>query len=154
MHWEEAVEQFRRGDERGADALCAAVSDCARSQLLQSVEPQVVDDYVQEVLIIVVGAMRSGELRDSHCLMGFVRTVTRRQVAVHIRRAILRRRRMVPVEAAYAPTAPPADSPEAPLALRERVAAVHRVLHKLRARDREILIRFYCDEQESAQICL
>jgi RNA polymerase sigma factor (sigma-70 family) len=154
MPWTNAVEQFKSGDQRGADTLCAAVSDCARSQLIQSVDLQAVDDYVQEVLIIVMGAIRSGELRDPHCLMGFVRTVTRRQVAVHIRLAILRRSRLVSVEGTAAPKAPSEKSPEALVVLQERIAAVHHVLHKLRVRDREILIRFYYHEQDSAQICL
>ena len=154
MSWSGAVEQFRRGDDHGVNTLCAAVSECARGQLLHRVDRQVVDDYVQEVLIIVMGAVRSGELRDPQCLMGFVRTVTRRQVALHIRGAIVSRRRMVSVEATAVPVAPSRESPEALVALQQRIAAVDRILYALCPRDREILVRFYCDEQDSAQICL
>ena len=154
MPWSGAVEQFRRGDDRGADMLCAAVSECARAQLLHRVDRQAVDDYVQEVLIIVLVAVRSGELRDPHCLMGFVRTVTRRQVALHIRGAIVNRRRMVSVEETAVPVAPSRESPEALVALQQRLASVDRILHSLCTRDREILVRFYCEEQESEQICL
>jgi DNA-directed RNA polymerase specialized sigma24 family protein len=113
-----------------------------------------VDDYVQEVLIIVLGAIRTGELRDPQCLMGFVRTVTRRQVAVHIRGAILSRRRLVSVEGTAAPATPSRESPEALVALQQRIAAVDRILFTLCPRDREILVRFYRDEQDSEQICL
>ena len=154
MSWSGAVEQFRRGDDHGVNTLCAAVSECARAQLLHRVDHQVVDDYVQEVLIIVLGAVRSGELRDPQCLMGFVRTVTRRQVALHIRGAIVSRRRMVSVEATAVPAAPSHKSPEALVALQQRIAAVDQILYALCPRDREILVRFYCDEQDSAQICL
>jgi RNA polymerase sigma factor (sigma-70 family) len=154
MPWSAAVEQIRSGNESNVEPLCAAVSECARAQLYQSVEPQAVDDHVQEVLMIVLGAIRSGELRDPDCLMGFVRTVTRRQVTVHIRRAIINRRRLISVEATSAPMAPCEESPEARLRLQERVAAIGIVLAHICPRDREILTRFYYDEQDSEQICL
>jgi RNA polymerase sigma factor (sigma-70 family) len=153
MDWSAAVAEIRSGNECGVEALYAAVSDCARGQLFHSVDPQAVDDHVQEILMIVQEAIRSGELRDPHCLMGFVRTVTRRQVAVHIRAMILRRRRLISVESTAAPVAPSHESPEARLAIRERIAVVGRILGRLCPRDREILVRFYYDEQESQQIC-
>jgi RNA polymerase sigma-70 factor, ECF subfamily len=152
MPWSELVEEIRSGNEQSVDGLYAAVSGCARAQLFRSVDPQAVDDHVQEVLIIVLTAIRSGELRDSRCLMGFVRTVTRRQAAVHIRGAIVRRRRMVSMEAAD-PVTPSDESPEAHVASRQRVAVVKKVLEKLSERDRDILIRFYYEEQDSAHIC-
>jgi RNA polymerase sigma factor (sigma-70 family) len=120
--------------------------------LFHSVEAQAVDDHVQEVMIIVLGAIRSGELRDPDCLMAFVRTVTRRQATMHIRSAIVRRRRMIPVESAV-PVAPSHESPEARLSERERIAVIGMVLERLCPRDREILTRFYYEEQDSGQIC-
>lgn len=153
MPWSAAVEQIRSGDERSVETLCEAVAECARAQLVHSVDPQAVDDHVQEVLMIVLAAIRSGELRDPHCLMGFVRTVTRRQVTVHIRRAIVRRRRLISVETAATPVAPRRDSPDARLTFQERIAAVGNLLSQLNARDREILIRFYYKDQDSRQIC-
>jgi RNA polymerase sigma factor (sigma-70 family) len=154
LPWAATVQQIRSGDELSMETLCAAVTECARAQLYQSVEPQAVDDHVQEVLIIVLAAVRREELRNPDCLMGFVRTVTRRQVTVHIRRNIVRRRRILSVESGAVPTAPADESPEARLRLQERVALVRNVLGQLCPRDREILVRFYYDEQESQQICL
>ena len=153
MPWSGMVEQIRSGNERGAEPLYAAVSDCARARLFQSVDPQMVDDHVQEILIIVLEAIRTGELRDPDCLMGFVRTVTRRQVAMHIRQSIVRRRRLIPVDAMFPPIAPSRESPEARLALREQIVALERVLELICPRDREILIRFYCEDQEPERIC-
>lgn len=153
MPWSGTVEQIRSGNEAGVETLCAAVSECARAQLFQSVEPQAVEDHVQEVIIIVLAALRRGELRNPECLMGFVRTVTRRQVTGHIRRAIVSRRRMIPVDSTELPTAPSHESPEARLRLQERIAAVQNVLERLCPRDREILTRFYYEEQDAQQIC-
>jgi RNA polymerase sigma factor (sigma-70 family) len=153
MPWLElAIEEIRSGNEQSAEGLYAAVSDCARAQLFRSVDPQAVDDHVQEVVMIVQAALRNGELRDPRCLMGFVRTVTRRQVAVYIRAAMVRRRRMVSIESAH-PVSPSHESPEERLARRERIAVLKKVLERLCDRDRDILIRFYYKEQDSEYIC-
>lgn len=153
MPWTAAVQQIRTGNELSVETLCAAVTECARAQLYQSVEAQSVDDHVQEVLMIVLAAIRNGELRNPECLMGFVRTVTRRQVTVHIRRNVIRRRRITSVESSELPAAPADESPEARLRLQERVALVRDVLERICSRDREILVRFYYKEQDSHQIC-
>lgn len=154
MPWSEIVAEVRNGDERRVDGLYAAVSGAARVQFLQSVDPQVVDDYVQEVAIIVLQAIRSGELRDPACLMGFVRTVARRQVGVHIREAVARRRRLISVESSMPPPASSREWPDARLAWEEKITAVEKILDNLSPRDREILIRFYFEEQDSRHICL
>jgi RNA polymerase sigma factor (sigma-70 family) len=153
MAWSTVVDKIRSGDENGAEVLYAAVADCARPQLFLSVDPQVVDDHLQEIAIIVLGAIRSGELRDPLCLMGFVRTVTRRQVAGHIRGAMFRRRRLTSVDPAHPPAAPSQESPEARVAAQERVSDLQDVLGRLCPRDREILVRFYFDEQDAQTIC-
>jgi RNA polymerase sigma factor (sigma-70 family) len=152
MPWSETVQEIRDGNEAGVETLCAAVSECARALLFHSIEAQAVDDHVQEVMIIVLGAIRSGELRDPNSLMAFVRTVTRRQVNIYIRRAIVRRRRLISVELEN-PVAPLQESPEARLSQQQRRAAIGIVLGKLSPRDREILVRFYCEEQGSLDIC-
>jgi len=149
--WAVAVNEIRSGNNDAEEGLYAAVSDCARLRLFQYVDPQAVDDHVQEILLVVLAAIRSGELRDPACLMGFVRTIARRQAALHIRGAIHRRRRLVPVDSTIVRTAPE-QSPEARLALQQKVAHVGDVLGKLCARDREILVRFYYHEQDSDQI--
>ena len=153
MPWSDVVAEIRSGNELGVDALYAAVSGCARAHLFQHVDPQVVDDYVQEVLIIVLQAIRRGELRDPDCLMGFVRTVTRRQVGVHIREAVSRRNKLTSVETSATPMAPSNESPEALLAWAEKVAALQSILERLCDRDREILVRFYYEEEDSRHIC-
>ncbi len=153
MPWAKIVEEIRNGREKGSELLYAAVCDCARPHLFQRIHPELVDDHIQEIALIVLTAVRRGELRDPSCLMGFVRTVTRRQVAVHIRREMRRRRRLISVECADTPAVPSGQWPDARIAERERVAAVRQVLGRLRPRDRDILMRFYVEEQEPQAIC-
>lgn len=152
MPWARLVEGIKRGDEHSVNELYSAVTECARARLYRSIEPQAVDDHVQEVLMVVLAAIRNGELRDPKCLMGFVKTVARRQVAVYVRGAMVRRRRMVSMEL-VAPVSVSRESPEARLLMRQRAAAVTRVLKTLCERDRDILTRFYYEEQDSERIC-
>lgn len=152
MPWARLVEGIKRGDEHSVNELYSAVTECARARLYRSIEPQAVDDHVQEVLMVVLAAIRNGELRDPKCLMGFVKTVARRQVAVYVRGAMVRRRRMVSMEL-VAPVSASRESPEARLLMRQRAAAVTRVLKTLCERDRDILTRFYYEEQDSERIC-
>jgi RNA polymerase sigma factor (sigma-70 family) len=153
MPWAGVISEIRNGNELSAGPLYAAVSNCAKAQLYHSVDSQMVEDYVQEILLIVQAALRGGELRDPHCLMGFVRTVTRRQVADHIRWSISRRRTTTQLDATFGGAAPARESPEARLCDKERTATLRRVLGLIRPRDREILERFYCEEQIPEQIC-
>src|SRR5579862_5646642 len=92
--WAEIVEKIRSDDESGVEELYSALREGARNKLFRLVGPQSVEDRLHEVLLIVLEVIRSGELRDPERLMGFVRTVTRRQVAAHIRGAITGRKRM------------------------------------------------------------
>src|SRR6202165_6365612 len=151
-HWAEVVGKIRNGDDASVVDLYAAVSDEARAQLFRRIEPQSVDDRLHEIQLIVLEAIRSGELRDPERLMGFVRTVTRRRVAAHIRGAILSRRWLVPV-GVMDPAAPVEQSPEAGAAALESFEAIRKVLLRLRAPDREILTRFYLEKQPQIQIC-
>jgi RNA polymerase sigma factor (sigma-70 family) len=152
MAWSELVEEIRGGNEQSIASLYGVVKDCARAQLFRTIDPQAVEDHVQEVLMIVLAAIRSGELRDSRCLMGFVRTVTRRQAAVHIRHAIARRRRMVSMESAD-PVSPSHESPEARLSSQQQVDVAKKLLEQLCERDRNIVIRFYYKDEDSEHIC-
>jgi len=149
--WAEIVAKIRTDDESGVEELYSALREGARNKLFRLVGPQSVEDRLHEVLVIVLEAIRSGELRDPERLMGFVRTVTRRQVAAHIRNAITGRRRM----AAFSEAEPKAagKSPEASAVAREQIEALRQVLSWLNPRDREILVRFYLHEQDRVQIC-
>ena len=152
-HWAELVARVQIGDAGSVEELYKAVSNSARGALFRSIDPQSVDDHVHEIMVIVLEAIRAGEIRDPSCLMSFIKTVTHRRVSLHIRGAMLRRRRLVSIESAPDPAAPFNQSPEARVALREKVDGVRRVIASLPARDREILTRFYYREQDAERIC-
>jgi RNA polymerase sigma-70 factor, ECF subfamily len=150
--WASLVERVRNGDDLARDELCAELSDLARARLHWGVDPQLLNDKLHDVLVSVLEAIRDGSIRDPERLIGFVRTLSRRRVSLHIRTNIRRRDHFVPIgRMDFA--APAEESPEAVARRQERADTVHRVLRRVCARDREILLRFYLDEQAPERIC-
>jgi len=149
--WTDLVDRVRCGDQAGIEDLYAAVSDGARGRLFRNLDSHSAEDRLHEVLLTVIEAIRSGELREPERLMGFVRTVTRRNVAAHVRGAIFHRRRFL----SFGDVEPVLSSEaafEAELARRQRVERVVRIMSALRARDREILVRYYLREERPEKI--
>jgi RNA polymerase sigma factor (sigma-70 family) len=150
-HWVDLVQKINRGDARAAEEFYATLSHAVLPGLAHVVDPQSIEDVLHEVLVIVLQAILRGGLRDARCLMGFVKRVARCQAVVHIRHVAFRRQRFDsdPPEL----LAPAYDSPDVRLDRNERSEHARNVLRRLSVRDREILQRFYFDEQPRQQIC-
>ena len=113
---------------------------------------QELDDKVHDTFVIVVQAIRRGELREPDRLMGFVRTVVRRQVAAYIDDAVHSRRDELNLDVGVR-VADRRNNPEQTAVFRQKVDLMLEVLRSLSARDREILTRFYLEEQSQESIC-
>ena len=90
--WVSLVERIRCGSEEGMTELYRLFSKGIRFYLCRQLGPQELDDKVHDTFLIVVQAIRRGDLREPERLMGFVRTVVRRQVAAYIDDAVQTRR--------------------------------------------------------------
>jgi RNA polymerase sigma factor (sigma-70 family) len=84
--------------------------------------------------------------------MGFIRTVVRRQVAAHIENVVQSRREQMDLESGSLLADSQVD-PEENAIVKEKAELMEKVLRGLSHRDREILTRFYLDEQPQEQIC-
>src|SRR5215470_10221154 len=93
--WTELVDRIKANDQSGMEELYRVFSRGVRFYLCRQLGPQDLEDKVHDTFLIVVQAVRRGELREPERLMGFVRTVVRRQVAAHIDQAIHSRRQQV-----------------------------------------------------------
>jgi RNA polymerase sigma factor (sigma-70 family) len=113
---------------------------------------QDVDDKIHDTFLVVVNAIRNGELREPERLMGFVRTVARRMVAGHIDHLVHRRRDNVTIESGVV-IPDRRTTPEQESIQREKVDLMLQVLGEMSARDRDVLTRFYLYEQSQEQIC-
>ena len=123
-----------------------------RFYLCRQLGPQELDDKVHDTFLIVVQAIRRGDLREPERLMGFVRTVVRRQVAAHIDHVVHSRREELHLDVGIR-VADGRHNPEQSAAFRQKIEFMRSVLHELSERDREVLTRFYLYEESQEQIC-
>jgi len=146
------VGRIRSGKTDGLEELYVLFSKGIRFYLCRQLGPQELDDKVHDTFVVVVQAIRRGELREPERLMGFVRTIVRRLVAAHIDLAVHTRRDQADLELTMR-IADPAENPEETAMFRQRSELIQWVLDELSVRDREILTRFYLQEQGQDQIC-
>jgi len=151
--WASLVKRIQTGDPKGMETLYNVFAHGVRFYLCRQLGPQELDDKVHDVFLIVVNAIRRGEVREPERLMGFVRTVARRQVAAHIDRAVQRRKDQVDVESGVG-LVDWRMNPEQDVIAKQREELMERILRSVSRRDREILTRFYLQEQPQEQICL
>ncbi len=151
-NWTALVERIKLDDQSGMEELYRVFSRGVRFYLCRQLGPQDLEDKVHDTFLIVVQAVRRGELREPERLMGFVRTVVRRQVAGHIDQAVHTRRQHVGIESGTTIVDLNRD-PEETAIQQQHEEIARRVLNSISKRDREILTRFYLLEQTQQQIC-
>jgi len=134
-----AESEFVRRFERGVRALVRR--HCRPGD-------PIVDDLVQDVLTGVIERLRAGAIHDSGALAGYVQAA-----AVYATTAEYRRRRPTQSDATIENLAD-TDSPTARLEATQLSTALRTLLAEMPvARDREILARFYLDEQDKDDVC-
>ncbi len=152
VDWAELVERIQRGDDSGMEDLYKIFAKGVRFYLCRQLGVQELEDKIHDTFVIVVQAIQRGDLREPERLMGFVRTVVRRQVAAHIDHMVHSRRERMHLDLGVR-IADARRNPEQNAAFKEKVDLMLEVLHELSERDRDILTRFYLHEQSQEQIC-
>lgn len=150
--WTPLVERIQAGDESAMAELYQVFSRGIRFYLCRQLQSQEIDDKVHDTFVIVVQAIRRGDLREPERLMGFVRTVVRRQVAAYIGQAIQARKEQVELESG-AWVSDAKANPEQTAMEQQNAELMKNVLRSISPRDREILTRFYLLEQSQERIC-
>jgi RNA polymerase sigma-70 factor, ECF subfamily len=150
--WRALVERIQTGDRDAQAELYQIFARGVRFFLCRHLGSQELDDRVHDTFVIVILAIRRGELRDPDKLMGFVRTIARRQLASYIDDAVQGRRDGAVTDMGHR-IADRARDPEQKAIADEEVQIMHKILGGISKRDREILTRFYLKEQTQEQIC-
>jgi RNA polymerase sigma-70 factor (ECF subfamily) len=152
IEWGVLVTQIKAGEDAGMEQLYKLFSRGIRYYLCRQLGPQELEDKVHDTFLIVVNAIKRGDLREPERLMGFVRTVVRRQVAAYIEQAVHTRREQADLESG-ATVADRKQNPEQEAMFRQKAELMRSALSALSQRDRDILVRFYLKEQPQEQIC-
>jgi RNA polymerase sigma factor (sigma-70 family) len=150
--WTELVERIQSGDPSGMHDLYQVFGRGVRIYLCRQLGMQDLDDKVHDTFLIVVQAIKNGDLREPDRLMGFVRTIARRLVAGHIDQMVHRRRDDVAVESGVV-ISDKETTPEQKVIDQEKVDLMLEVLREMSVRDRDILTRFYLYEHSQDLIC-
>jgi len=151
--WTPLVQRIRDGDNAAMEELYGIFAKGIRYFLLRNLGPDDLDDKVHDCFLIVAQAIRKGELREPERLMGYVRTVVKRQIAGSIDTAVQQRRTRVEFDDTLFSVSDWRDNPEITVMARQRAEIARKVLNGVSRRDREILNRFYVLEQSQEQIC-
>jgi RNA polymerase sigma-70 factor (ECF subfamily) len=151
--WAHLVSRIRDGDSAAMAELYAVFAKGIRYFLLRNLGPDELDDKVHDCFVIVTEAIQNGDLREPERLMGYVRTVVKRQIAASIDVAVQQRRTRVDFEDTLFSISDWRDNPERNVIARQREEIARKVLNGVSRRDRDILNRFYVLEQSQEQIC-
>lgn len=150
--WSQLAKRLREGDPKAMEELYSMFANGVRFYLAKQVPADDIDDKLHDAFLIVVDAIRDGDLRDPRRLMGFIRTVVKRTITSSIGQQVTERKGKLEEERSEA-VCDESGSPEATLLEQQQVAILKEVLTELPRRDRYILNRFYVDEVPAQTIC-
>jgi RNA polymerase sigma-70 factor, ECF subfamily len=151
-NWALLVAQIQTGEQAALEQLYKVFRTGVRYYLCRQLGLQELEDRVHDTFLIIVKAIQRGDLREPERLMGFVRTVAHRQVAAYIGKAIESRRDETDLKDGVT-VADRTQNPEQQAIVRQRAELMQSSLSALSEKDREILVRFYLEEQPQEQIC-
>ncbi len=152
INWTDLVQRIQANDQPALEELYALFSRGIKFLIVRQLGRQDIDDRVHDTFVIVVQAIQRGELRDPERLMGFVRTIVRRQIASFIEKNYTRRRDELDIDG-NVKIADSHMSPEEGAIRSQNSQIMEEILRECSRRDREILTRFYLLEQPQEQIC-
>lgn len=150
--WSPLVKRVQEAEPGALQELYELFSKGIRFYFWRHLGHQDLDDRVHDAFLVVTQSIQNGELREPERLMGFVRTIVRRQVASHID-GVAHARRNCLSQDALSVLHDRRIGPEEAAIQREQQDLAMRILRSIPGRDREVLVRFYLREQKPDQIC-
>ena len=146
------VNAIQDGSAEAEECLYRAISRQFRYFAIRKVGPAQADECLHDTFIVLVKKLRQGALRDPNALWQYARTILKRKMLD----VQMERRRWSDsttfddVAYSFADAAP---SPEQSYYQVARNNVMQQALCRLRPREREILVRFYLEEQAPDLIC-
>lgn len=148
------IQRIGAGDRAAETDLVLAFQASVRALVRRHARPAdpIVDDLVQDVLHTVIMRLRENALNDPGALPAYVRSTVVFAVTAEYRRRGRRGENDVNPESPE--SLPDPDEPAEHARRQQLRSAVHAVLAELTVpRDREVLHRYYLDEQDRDTVC-
>jgi len=147
------VRRIQDGDDHAIEDLYGLMRTGVRFVLMRMLPPQEVEDRLHDTFLIVLTAIQRGQLQDPSKVLSYTWSVARRQGFVYIGDVVKARETSRPFDEAIIDQIDRTSSPDALVKQREKAEVFASAFKLLRSCEREILRRFYIDEQSEAQIC-
>ena len=150
--WTAIVNRILNGDKTAESELCNILNRGLRFLIARRLDngPEV-DEVVNDVLATTVNNIGRGMLKDPPRLLGYVQGIAKHKVSHCIDERVQSRTSDVAIEDVI--VLDRRENPEEIAIRSERSQIVRATLNSLSSRAREILTRFYVDEQPLEQIC-
>ncbi|MGA9624177.1 MAG: sigma-70 family RNA polymerase sigma factor [Bryobacteraceae bacterium] len=146
--WTTLVERVAGGDPSALQTLCASLAGL-KGYFCKHVGPDDAEDMFHDLIIVLTRQIQEGALKEPERFLGYVRAIAQRRIAAQIR-VRMQSRRTCSVDDVQLPD--PAENTETSLARKELRAIARRVLKAMPVQQREMLIRFYLQEQRPEEI--
>jgi RNA polymerase sigma-70 factor, ECF subfamily len=148
---ETIVRLIQAGDPRGEELLYSVFTRGLRYLAIRKVGYEQADECVHDTFIALAKKIREGALREPAALLKYARTILERMIVdIHLERR--KWRAEVDFDYLALTRADDAPSPEKAYESSTRTELMKRALQQLRPKEREILVRFYLEEQDQEKI--
>ncbi len=145
------VERIAARDELAEKELYELLSPGLRFFLARGLpRTEDIEDELHNIFLIVVHAIQRGHIREPERLLGYVRGVLKHRLAAKVQEI---QKMRLHVEASDFNLGGTLADVEEEIAKNERKKIAMDVLQGMSAKDREVLIRFYLDDQTPDEIC-
>lgn len=149
-HLAALVEDVRQGKPSALEELYGLARNFTFFLLRQLGEEDLLDK-VHDIFVTVAQAIRAGKLRDPERLIPFLTTVTRFYTYDQIERRSFYRKRSAPIEGLNVHDS--RINLESTTYRKQQKRLARQILAEMPRRDRDVLLRFYLEEQSKEQIC-
>lgn len=148
------VASVAQGDGRATEQLFELLAPGLRWLAMHHLRcAEDAEDITQSVMVIVLSAIRDGTVQHPEALPGFARTILKRQIVATIGER-MKRRQMVSEtnNSDYYNQLKSPSNPEQSAYRQERVCIARTALQQMSGHEREVLTRFYVQEQTAEEI--
>ena len=146
--WSPLVELIAAGSTSAVEELYKTLTPI-KLYFTRHIGSERAQDAYHDVFIELVNAVVRGTLRNSECLAGYAWTIAYRKIVPYIDSAV--KQRIMPCVDEVAVRDLTLNPEQEAIRAQEREVAL-RVLKGMPARDREVLVRFYVEEQTAHEI--